>query len=129
MMAKNPQITQDFVETHVKVQMFIRRFAGFFYPIGVLLVSLIIWALGRICGAKELTYTRSMVVFTWASIIGIVGLLALMIQGLVLDVSGITTMDKLGLSAARFLDKTTTAPFVYGMLKTVDIFAIWSAIV
>ena len=118
-MAQNPQMTQDMVDTQVKVGMATRRFGGFLYPIGVLVMSLVVWLLGRICGAKELTYTRAMVVFTWASIIGVLGLILLMVQGLVMDVSAITTMDKLGLSAARFVDKSTMN----------DVFAIWSAIV
>jgi hypothetical protein len=128
-MAKNPQITQDMVDTQVKVGMGMRRFGGFLFPVGVLLISLVVWLLGRICGAKELTYTRSMVVVTWASIIGVVGMLLLLIQGLVMDVSAITTMDKLGLNAARFVDKSTMSAALYGVLKAIDVFAIWSAIV
>jgi hypothetical protein len=129
MMASNPQITQDFIDSQVKIQLFFRRWGGIFFPIGVLLISLVVWLLGRITGAKELTYTRSMVVFAWAAIIGVVALLFLAVQGLVMDLSAITTMDKLGTSAARFVDKTTTSPAVYGLLKGIDLFAIWSAIV
>jgi hypothetical protein len=128
-MATNPQLTQDMVDTQVKVGMFTRRFGGFLYPVGVLIISLFVWLLGRITGAKELTYTRAMVVFTWASIIGAVALILLMVQGLVMDVSAITTMDKLGFSAARFVDKSSVSGFVYGLLKSLDIFQIWSAIV
>lgn len=128
-MTQNPQLTQDMVDTQVKFGMATRRFGGFLYPIGVLIMSLVVWLLGRICGAKELTYTRAMVVFTWASIIGVLALILLMVQGLVMDVSTITTMDKLGTSAARFVDKSTMSGFLYGMLKALDVFAIWSAIV
>jgi len=127
-MAANPQMTQDMVDSQVKIQMFFRRWGGIFFPIGVLLISLVVWLLGRIVGAKELTYTRSMVVFTWAAIIGVLSLILLAIQGAVMDVSAITTMDKLGTSAARFVDKSTTSPFVYGLLKAVDPLIIWQAI-
>ena len=127
-MAKNPQMTQDAADTAIKFQMAARRWGGVFFFLGVLIMSLPVWLLGRITGAKELTYTRSMVVFTWAAIIGVVALLVLGIQGLVMDVSSITTIDKLGFSAARFVDKATMSPFVYGILKGLDVFAIWSAI-
>jgi len=128
-MAKNPQMTQDMVDTSIKFQLVARRWGGVFFFLGVLIMSLPIWLLGRITGARELNYTRSMVVFTWASIIGVVGILLLGVQGLVMDVSSITTADKLGLSPARFVDKATMSPFLYGILKGLDPFAIWSAIV
>lgn len=128
-MASNPQMTQDMIDKGIGFQMVIRRWSGLFFFVGVLIMSLPVWLLGRITGAKELTYTRSMVVFTWAGIIALVSFLVLGIQGLVMDVSTITTSDKLGLSPARFLDKATTAPFLYGMLRGLDVFGIWSAIV
>lgn len=128
MMAANPQMTSDMVDSQVKIQMFFRRWGGVFFIVGVLLMSLVVWLLGRITGAKELTYTRSMVVFTWASIVAVVSMLVLGIQGLVLDVSTITSLDKLGLSPARFMEKDTPSAFVYGMVKALDPFAIWSAI-
>jgi hypothetical protein len=128
-MASNPQMTQDAVDTGIKFQMIARRWGGVFFFLGALIMSLPVWLLGRIVGAKELTYQRSMVVFTWSAIIGVVALLVVGIQGLVMDVSAITTMDKLGLSPARFVDKASVSPFVYGLLKSLDLFAIWSAIV
>jgi hypothetical protein len=128
-MAANPQMTADAMETGIKFQMGARRWGGVFFFLGALIMALPIWLLGRIAGAKELTYTRSLVVFTWASIIGVVALLVVGIQGLVMDVSALTTMDKLGMSPARFMDKTTTSPFVYGLMKALDLFGIWSAIV
>jgi hypothetical protein len=128
-MAKTPQMTADMLNTQVKIQLFVRRWTGLFFFIGALIMSLPVWLLGRITGAKELNYTRSMVVLTWASIIALVGLLVMGIQGLVMDVSTITTVDKLGLSAARFVDKATVSPAVYGALKALDPFAIWGAIV
>jgi hypothetical protein len=127
-MAKNPQMTQDMLDKSLGFQMVLRRWGGLMFFVGVLIMSLPVWLLGRIAGAKELTYTRSMVVFTWAAIIAVLSLLVLGIQGLVMDVSSITTLDKLGLSVARFVDKDTMSPFLYGILKTVDPFTIWSAI-
>jgi hypothetical protein len=127
-MASNPQVTEDMMNGQVKFQLLARRWGGVMFFLGVLLMSLPVWALGRIAGAKELTYTRSMVVFSWAAIIGVVSLLVLGIQALVTDVSAITSLDKLGLSAARFANKETMSPFLYGVLKAIDPFAIWSAI-
>jgi hypothetical protein len=129
MAAGNPQMTQDMMDSQVKIQMFTRRWGGVMYPIGILVIALPIWLLARIVGAKEMTYTRSLVVIAWASIIGVVGMLATGVQGLVLNVSSFTTADQLTLSAARFLDKATASPLVYAAAKSLDLFAIWSLIV
>jgi hypothetical protein len=128
-MAKNPQMTADAMETGLKFQMIARRWGGVFFPLGVLVIGLPIWLLGRIVGAKELTYTRSLVVIAWASIIAVVSALIAGIQGLVMDVSGFTSADQLSLSAARFVDKATMSPFLYTSLKMLDVFGIWSLIV
>ena len=128
-MASNPQMTQDAVDKGIGFQMVFRRWSGLFFPIGILLIGLLVWLLGRICGAKELTYTRALVVVAWGSIFGVLGALLLGVQGLVMDVSTITSSDKLGLSVARFMDKSTTSPFVYGALKMIDILQIWGLIV
>ena len=128
-MAANPQITQDMVDSQIKVGMFMRRWGAVFYPIFALLFALLVWLLGKIVGAKELTYTRALVSFAWASIITIVQALALGVQGLLLDVSTITASEKIGFSPARFLSQESTSPFLYGALKTLDLFTIWWVVV
>jgi hypothetical protein len=128
-MATNPQITQDAIDKGIRFQMIARQWGGVFFPIGMLIIALPVWALGRIVGAKELTYTRSLVVVAWGSIFGALSLLIMGVQGLVLDVSALTSMDQLSLSAARFVDKAATAPFVYGTLKSLDVLQIWGLIV
>lgn len=129
MMAANPQLTQDMVDSQVKIGMFTRRWSGIMAPIGFLIIALPIWLLARIVGAKEMTYTRSLVVVAWASIIGVVSALVLGIQGLVLDVSTITSADQLSLSAARFMDKAAASPWVYSAAKSLDLFALWMLVV
>jgi hypothetical protein len=131
-MAKNPQAAsapQSALDTGITVQMFVRRWGGIFTPIGVLIMALPVWLLGRIVGAKELNYTRSLVVVAWGMIIAVASMLVLGVQGLVMDVSSITTADKLSASAARFADKASMSPWLYGALKTLDVFGLWSLIV
>jgi hypothetical protein len=128
-MASNPQMTQDAIDTGVRIQMVVRRWTGLFFPLGILVIGLIVWALGRLTGAKELTYTRSLVVVAWGSIFGLLATLLLAVQGLVMDVSTITSADKLSLGVARFLDKDTTPAFLYGASKLIDPLQIWGLIV
>jgi hypothetical protein len=128
-MAANPQMTADAMETGIKFQMVARRWGGVFFALGVLVIALPIWLLGRIVGAKEMTYTRALVVVTWSSIITVLAMLAIGVQGLVMDVSALTTPDKLSLSAARFVDKDSMNAFAYTALKMLDVFGIWSLVV
>lgn len=127
-MAKNPQMTQDMADQGIKFQMIARQWGGLFAPIGVLVVSLFVWLLAKILGAKE-TYTKAMVVVTYSMIIAVVSMLVVGAQALVMDTAAMTTPDKLSLSAARFADKATTGPVVYTVLKLIDVFGIWSLIV
>jgi hypothetical protein len=128
-MAANPQITQDALDQGIRIQMAVRKWTGVFFPLGILVIGLLVWLLGRIVGAKEMTYTRALVVVAWGSIFGVVAALLLGVQGLVMDVSTITSADKLGLSVARFMDKSTTPAFLYGAAKLIDVLQIWGLIV
>ena len=127
-MAANPQMTADALETGIKMQMGARRWGGVFFPLGVLISGLFVWLLAKILGGKG-TYTKAMVVVTYASIIALVQLLVVGAQALVLDVSAMTTPDQLSLSAARFVDKAATSPALYAGLKMLDVFGIWMIVV
>jgi hypothetical protein len=129
MMAANPQVTQDMVDSQVKIGMFTRRWSGIMFPLGILIIGLPIWLLARIVGAKEMTYTRSLVVIAWASIIAVVAALVLGVQGLIFDVAVITSPDQLSLSPARFMDKTTASPWIYAAAKSLDLFSLWMLVV
>jgi hypothetical protein len=128
MMAKNPQMTQDMLETQVKIQMFVRHWIGVFFPIGVLIGAVFVWIVARVVGAKE-TYKGALIVIAYASIIAVLQAIVVGAQGLVLDVSSMTTLDQLSLSAARFADKATMSPALYAVLKQLDVFGIWGLIV
>ncbi|HET9424665.1 MAG TPA: YIP1 family protein [Gemmatimonadaceae bacterium] len=125
-MAANPQMTADMVDSQVKIQMAFRRWGGVMFPIGVLIFGLLVWAMGRISGAKELTYQRALVVVAWGSIISIVAALVMGVQGLVLDVSAMTSTDALSIGPARFVDKATTSPILFALLKQLDVFNLWT---
>jgi hypothetical protein len=123
-MAKTPQMTQDMADKSVSIQMITRKWAVVAFPIGVFIVALFVWIGARIVGTKE-TYGGAMVVVTYSSIIGIAQAIVIGAQGLVMDVSKLTSMDQLSLSGARFLDKATASPALYTVLKMLDVFGIW----
>jgi hypothetical protein len=127
-MAKNPQMTQDMADMGMKWQLGARRWGGVFFPIGVLITAIFVWLLAKIVGAKE-TYKGAMIVVTYASILSILQALLVGAQALVLDVSSLTTPDQLSFSAARFVDKASTSPVLYALLKALDVFGIWLLLV
>lgn len=128
MMAKNPQMTQDQLEQGLKIQMFVRKWIGVFFPIGVLIGALFIWIVARVVGIKE-TYKGALIVIAYSSIIAVLMAIVVGAQGLVMNVSNLTTTDQLALSAARFADKATMSPVLYAVLKQIDVFGIWALIV
>lgn len=128
MMAKNSQMTQDMLDTQVKIQLFVRRWIGVFFPIGALVGAVFIWIVARVVGIKE-TYKGALIVIAYSSIIACVMAIVVGAQGLVMNVTNLTTMDQLSLSAARFADKATMSPILYAVLKQLDVFGIWALIV
>lgn len=127
-MAANPQMTADQAEMGIKIQMGVRRWIGVLFPIGALVGGLLVWLLAKILGTKE-TYTKALIVVAYSSVISLVGAIVIGAEALVLDLSSMTSPDQLSISAARFVDKASISPWVYGFLKVVDVFAIWSLIV
>jgi hypothetical protein len=127
-MAKTPQMTQDMADKSVSFSMIGKKWGVVFYPIGVFIVAFFVWILAKIIGTKE-TYGGAMVVVAYSSIIGIVQAIVVGAQGLVMDMSKLTSLDQLSLSAARFADKATASPVLYTVLKQLDVFGIWGLVV
>jgi membrane protein, antimicrobial resistance system len=127
-MAKNPQMTQDIVDTQVKFGLVARHWGGVFFPIGALIIGLFVWIVGKFVGAKE-SYTGALSIITYAAVLAILAQIIVGAQALVMDVSALTSPDQLSLSAARFVDKATTSPMLYALYKQLDVFGIWSLVV
>jgi hypothetical protein len=127
-MAKTPQMTSDMADKSVSFSMIGRKWGVVLFPIGALISALFVWIVARILGAKE-TYQGALVVVAYSSIIAIVQAIVVGAQALVMNVSNLTSLDQLSLSAARFADKATMSPALYTVLKQVDVFGIWGLII
>ena len=125
---KTPQITQDIIDKQVSFGMLGKKYGVVFFPIGALIGALFIWIVARVVGAKE-TYQGALVAIAYSSIIVVVQAIVVGAQGLVMNVSNLTSMDQLSLSAARFADKATMSPALYAVLKQIDVFGIWALVV
>jgi Yip1 domain len=122
---KNPQITQEQMEKGRPFATAMTKVGGFiFAPIGVLLVGLFLWIVGKFVGAKQ-TLGAAMMVTAYSYFPRALEQVLVSIQALVLDTSALRGRFQLSWGAGRFLDPDTTSPALLALLGRVDVFTIW----
>ena len=93
-------------------------------PIGLLVVGLFTWIIGKIFGAT-FSYGTALMVTSFAWIPRVVEQVLLSVQGLVIDTSTFTSPYQVSLGAMRFMDSATMHPALVGVLSRLDIITIW----
>ena len=97
-------------------------------PIGILLVGLGTLLTGKIVGADdEFGYRKATMIAAYSFVPKILGMLALTVQGVLMDTNTITSPYQISTSVARFLDPNMNAGLL-ALLGRVDIFTLWSSI-
>ncbi|MCE9600603.1 MAG: YIP1 family protein [Gemmatimonadetes bacterium] len=97
-------------------------------PIGILLVGLGTWLTGKIVGADdEFGYGKATMIASYAFVPKILSMLAVTVQGVLLDTNLLTSPYQLSTSVARFMDPNMNAG-VLALLGRVDIFTIWTSV-
>jgi hypothetical protein len=127
-MAQNPQITPEMMERG-------RNFARYAtlggmiisWPILVYVVALVTWLVGKLFDSTA-TFGQSAAIATFSQFPRVLGQVFVVLQGLLLDMSNVTTMYGVSLSPARFLDPMTTNPYLLTLLMRFDPFVIWSTV-
>ncbi|MFL5578137.1 MAG: YIP1 family protein [Gemmatimonadaceae bacterium] len=127
-MAKNPKLTMEQME---KGRAMFEKF-GFLAvlvgtPLRVCIVALLLWVGGKLAGATG-PLAPAMMVSTYAHVPRVLESLLAGVQGLLLNPDSITSRYSVTLSAARFLDPTTTNPMLLRLAGQVDVFSIWVAV-
>jgi len=127
-MAKNPQLTQDMVNSMRPVQ---EKIASVFVYLGAPLVvfftAILIWLVAKVLSGK-LSFGQSMLVSTLAFIPRLVGSLLGVFQVVLMDTSTFTNRYSLSASPARFMDPDTTNGKLFALVGSLDVFAIWSTV-
>ena len=127
-MASNPRLTPDMVNSMRPMQ---EKIASLFVYLGAPLVivftAVLIWLAVKVLSGK-LSFGRSMLVSTLAFIPRLVGSLLGVVQVVLMDTSTFTNRYSLSASPARFMDPDATNAKVFGLVGSLDVFAIWSAI-
>lgn len=127
MAARAQQITPQQMETA-------RRLGGIFgavgilivFPIGVFLISLLLWGLGRAFGAAAMLGSMMMVA-TYSQIVRIPQYLAGIVQSFFLNVSQMKSIHAVSLGLDRFLSPDTSAPLL-ALASRVELFTLWATV-
>jgi hypothetical protein len=123
--AANPRITQDMMNSGRGIQEGIATFAGYIgTPIIIFVLAFFVWLAAKIASTK-VTYGQAVLIMTLAWIPRLVGSLVTTVQALLMDTSTVTSMFSLSLSPARFMDPDTTNPKLFGLMGSLEVFAIW----
>jgi len=127
-MAQNPNLTPEAVEASRGIMETVTKFGVFFFiPIGVVLLGLGIWLVGKMFGASMRLAAGCMIAaYAYAPRVLESALVA--VQGIVLDTSAMTGRFQLSWGVGRFLDPDTTSIGLLGILGRIDLFTIWMTI-
>lgn len=107
----------------------IGTFGAFFgVPIGILLVGLGTWLTGKIVGAdSEFGYGKATMIAAYSFVPKILAMLAVTLQGVLMDTNALTSPYQISTSVARFLDPEMNRG-VLALLGRVDVFTLWSSV-
>jgi hypothetical protein len=127
-MAKNPQLTQEMMDRARPMQETIASFVLYvFTPIAIFLSAIFVWLSAKVLSIK-ITYAQAALITTLAWIPRLVGALLGAVQVLVTDTTNVTSPYALGFSPARFMDPDATNGKLLGFLGSLDVFALWYAV-
>ncbi|MFI5232251.1 MAG: YIP1 family protein [Gemmatimonadales bacterium] len=128
-MKANPQLTPEMMEKSKPITNVIINIGGVVAPpILLLIVALITWVIGRFIMGGTFSYGAAVLItaFSWFPRI-LEGILVI-VQGLVMDTSKMTSMFQLQGGVARFFDPDKMSMGLYSALAQIDVFTIWTTV-
>ena len=122
----NPQMTPELIEKSKAMARVTTQWGiVVFIPVGILLLALFTWVVGKVFGGT-LSYGTAVMIASYAWIPKVVDSLARMVQGLTMDITKFSSTYQLSASAARFLDPETTSQAMVNLAARADIFVLWT---
>jgi hypothetical protein len=119
------QLSADQIATMKKASGVIGTIGAFVgAPIGMLLLGVVIWLVGKFFDAKE-SINAAIVVAVFSYVPRVVEGIVNRAQGLFVDPSSLTSRYSLSLGVGRFLDPDTTSPILLALVGRIDLFTIW----
>ena len=127
-MASNPQLTQEMMDKAKPIQEKVGSIVLYVItPIIIFFTALIVWLTTKILSIK-VTYAQAAMIVTLAWIPRLVGGLLGALQVLLMDTTNVTSPYALGFSPARFMNSETTNAKLLGLMGSLDVFALWYAV-
>ncbi|MFI5311359.1 MAG: YIP1 family protein [Gemmatimonadales bacterium] len=124
-MKQNPQLTPEVVEKSKAMMMSISTITVIVVlPCSLLLLALVAWIVGKLLGGT-LSYGTALLISSFAWLPRVVEAVINSVQGLLMDVTKMTSHYQLTLSAARFLDAATASPMMLALTGRVDLITLW----
>jgi len=126
-------LPKDQQEQQIKFAMMFSKGLIYAVPIlgilGALFLALVLWVTFSFCFGAEIPFGRSLAIcfYAWMpphlvlAILGSVSLLAA-------NPEGVNLRNPVATNPAYFMDPNTTSKFVYGMVASVDVIAIWTIV-
>jgi len=128
-MKANPQLTQDMVDKMKPMMNISISVVGVIgVPIVLLIISLVMWIIGRFFMSSTLTFGTALLISSFAWIPRIIASVVVLVEGLTMDVSRMTSPYQLQIAASRFFDPASMSDGLYQLLGQLDLFAIWGAV-
>lgn len=119
------QLTPEQLEAGRKIGGVFQTVGAFFFtPIGVFLLGLVVWLVGKFFDAKQ-TLSAAIVVATFAYVPRVVEGIVSRVQGLFVDPSTLNSRYSLTLGLGRFFDADTASPMLLALIGRIDVFTIW----
>jgi len=122
------QLTPDQLEAGRKIGGVFATVGAFvFSPVGIFVLGLVIWMVGKFFDAKQ-SLNAAIGVATFAFVPRIVEGIVNRVQGLFVDTSNLTSRYSLTLGVGRFFDAEATSPMLLALIGRIDVFTIWVTI-
>jgi len=128
-MKANPQLTQDMVDKSKPFMAIATNVGGVVgVPILLLIVGLVTWIVGRFFMSSSLTFGTALLITSFSWFPRIIASVITLVEGLMMDVTKLTSPYQLSVSAARFFDPAAMSDGLYRTLAQFDVFSIWSTV-
>jgi hypothetical protein len=122
---KNPQVTEDAIARARSVSEFVRIWGPLVLtPVAVIIVGFMTWLVAKLVDAKQ-TLNAALVVATYAFIPRVVQAIVSSVEAMLMSPDQLTSVVKLSLSPARFMNPDTANPLTLQLLNRFDLFTIW----
>ena len=127
-MANNPRLTPEMANSMRPMQEKIANVIVYLgAPLAIFFTAIFVWLAAKIVRAK-VAFGQAMTVTTLAWIPRLIGGLVGVLQVVLMDTSTFTNRYSLSASPARFMDPDAMNAKLFGLMGSLDVFAIWMTV-